>query len=513
MTKRLFLFSGFTKSYYSYLLAFCSLIFSSATVLQAQNVNVTYKESTEDFANPERGFYIPRDAYASKFVPLDAAALKAFRTKSQTHGSAKYAIYSTLFYRGYILDSFNNKPLSATFLNDLQKDFYAAREAGFKLIIRFAYTNKAKTGNCADENKICPPYGDAPKQIVLQHIAQLKPLLRKNADVIAVMQEGFIGIWGENFYTDYFGDPGGNGPGKVLDTAWRDRNEVLKALLNALPKDRMVQVRTPQIKQKFVYGANAPATSKALTQKEAFNYSDKARISFHNDCFLSGPDDYGTFFDYGSSSQPKQPANEVMRRYFEQDSKYGPVGGETCDDIYSPQNDCGPAEREMAAMHYSFLNTAYNNNVNNDWDSTGCITSIKQNLGYRFVLHHASFASKAKRGQKMSILIQLENKGYASPYNPRLLQLVLRNTKSGKEYFVNCKADVRFWFTGKIDWKESVQVPANIPTGSYHLLLNLPDKHPSISKNPAYSIRLANEDMWEESTGYNNLHHTLSVIN
>lgn len=490
---------------------FVGLIICPGHQLTAQPVTHTYKESREDFANPERGFYIPKDAYAGKFVPLDSTVLENYRTQYQKHGSATYKIYSTLFYRGYVLDVFRDKPLNAQFLKGLETDFAAARAAGIKLIIRFAYTNKSQSGNCPDEYKICPPYGDAPKQIVLQHIAQLKPLLKKNADVIAVLQEGFIGIWGENYFTDYFGDASTNALGRIMDSSWRDRNEVLKALLDALPKDRMVQVRTPQLKQKFVYGPTAAAAAKAITEKDAFSFSDKARVGFHNDCFLSGTDDYGTFYDYGSSSTLRKPASEELRKYFEDDSRYGPVGGETCDDIYSPQNDCGPAEKAMAAKHYSFLNTAYNNSVNNDWDSAGCISDIRKNLGYRIVLRSATLPAKVKVGHSFSFVINAENVGYASPYNPRPLQLVLRNRQSGKEFFVACKTDIRFWFTGKIESKETINLPKDITSGSYELLLNLPDKYASIAKNPAYSIRLANEGLWEEKTGYNKLNAVLFV--
>ena len=79
---------------------------------------------------------------------------------------------------------------------------------------------------------------------MLQHIAQLKAIFKQAADVIAVMQMGFIGTWGENYYTDHFGDASQNTPvQKLLDHNWRDRIDVLKALLDAVPKDRMVQVR------------------------------------------------------------------------------------------------------------------------------------------------------------------------------------------------------------------------------------------------------------------------------
>ena len=497
---------------YFLLITFSCFLQFSAVILSAQNIIVTYKESTEDFPNPERGFYVPREVYASNFIPLNATVLKNYRTNEQNHGNAAYKIFSTLCMREYVLDIFRDKPLSEAFLKGIETDCAAAREAGVKLIIRFCYINKTHPGDCPDEYKICPPYGDAPKKIVLQHITQLAPVFKKNADVIAVLQEGFIGIWGENYYTDYFGDASDNGVKRIMDSSWRDRNDILRALLDALPKDRMVQVRTPQIKQKFVYGTAADVLSKAIAEKDAFNYSDKARIGFHNDCFLASPDDYGTFDDYGSSSSLRKPANEILRKYFMEDSKYGPVGGETCDDTFSPQNDCDGAQKEMAAMHYSFLNTAYNNNVNNDWDSGGCIQDIKLKLGYRFVLRNASCPSEVKAGSDFNFVVHLENIGYASPYNARAVQIVLRNKTSGEKFFILCKADVRFWFTGKIEWKENIKVPENIPAGDYELLLNLPDKYLSLSSMPAYSIRFANENIWEEITGYNKLNVVMRFV-
>src|SRR5690606_17462643 len=136
-----------------------------------------------------------------------------------------------------------------------------------------------------------PPYGDAPVHIVLQHVQQLKPLLHKNADVIAVLQEGFIGIWGENYFTDYFGDASDNGAGVILDSNWQHRNRLLQALLDALPATRTVQVRTPQIKQRFVYGPRASINAAPLTEKEFLHGGYASRVGFHNDCFLASPDD------------------------------------------------------------------------------------------------------------------------------------------------------------------------------------------------------------------------------
>lgn len=473
-----------------------------------------YAASGDDMVNPERGFYIPLGTSSSRFVPLQAESLRVFRQQPQQVGKASYRVQVSLLYRGYELDSFRDKPLSQPFLTALQADFDAVRQAGLKMILRFAYTNTAKGGNCNDEYKICPPYGDAPPVVVFRHIEQLKPLLQENADVIAVMQEGFIGIWGENYFTDYFGDASTNGAGRVLDSGWALRNELLKRLLDALPQNRMVQVRTPQIKQKFVYGPSAPAESNPLNEEEASKNQNAARIGFHNDCFLASPDDYGTFYDYGSSTQPRRAANETLRRYFEADSKYTVVSGETCDDAFSPQNDCAPAgkaEAEMKAMHYTYLNAAYNNDVNNDWDSAGCLYNIRRHLGYRLVLQWAKLPLQAKKGAPFSLQMAIDNLGYAAPFNPRSVYLVLRNTETQAETKLALQADVRKWHSGSHRLREKVLLPASLPSGKYELFLSLPDADEQLVKRPEYSIMLANKSIWEATTGYNKLLHTLTI--
>ncbi|MBX2923645.1 MAG: DUF4832 domain-containing protein [Chitinophagaceae bacterium] len=482
-------------------------------VAQSQ-VLLTYTESNADFPNPERGFYIPSETQGGKAGVLNGNILQLNRTNLQKHGKATYAIYSTLLFRNYLLAEFVNKPISAAFLTQIDNDMAVVRRTGIKMILRFSYTNKPHGGDCADKEHICPPYGDAPKNIVLEHISQLQPLLRKNADVIAVVQQGFIGIWGENYYTDYFGDASENGAGKILDSNWTDRNEVLKALLDALPEDRMVQVRTPQMKQKFIYGPGAGTRIPAITAKDALTRSYKSRVGFHNDCFLASADDYGTFYDYGSSSSPKKEANKRMRTYFETDSRYVAVGGETCDDAFSPQNDCAPAghaEQEMAAMHYSYLNTAYNNLVNNDWDSLGCMENIKKNLGYRFVLQEAVLPAVLQKNASLNCVLKLVNKGYAAPFNARPVELILRHSNSKKVYVLRSTANAQFWYPGNITVNEAFVLPKEVQPGKYELLLSLPDKYASLYGRSEYSIRLANENTWEQATGFNNLNHIISV--
>ena len=486
---------------------------NESAVAQSGTISTRYTESAADFPNPERGFYRFSQTKASRFSPLTSNQLNDWKGDVQVQGGS-YKVNSTLIFRYYEMDSFKDKALSAAFLTSINQDFSVARQAGFKLIPRFTYTLTQTAGNCP-EGFICPPYGDAPKAIVLQHISQLKPVLQENADVIATLQMGFIGVWGEQYYTDYFGDASQNTPRqKLLDSNWQDRIDVLRALLDAVPKDRMIQVRYPQIKQRYVYGINAGVNVAAMTAAEAFSESDKARIGFHNDCFMASANDFGTYEDYGTSSTPRQEANAVLRMFKKQDSKYVVVGGETCSDAFSPQNDCEPAGRiqtEMKEMHYSFLNSAYNNEVNNDWQTGGCMDDIKKSLGYRFVLKESTFPKSVEPGKSYSISLSMENKGYASPYNRRPVILVVRNKADGTEQKIDLNLDLRKLFSGSHSIEENITLPATLKKGNYQLFLFMPDAYASIASRPEYAIRLANEGLWEQSTGYNNLNAVLEV--
>ncbi len=484
---------------------------------------VNYEADTSDFVNPERGFYRYSETRASNHVPLIESVLKDNR-EPQTSAGANYSVRSSLVYRYFILDDFVSSDISAAFLAQITGDFATARSAGVKVIPRFVYTITPTAGACP-EMWVCPPYGDAIKAWVLSHIDDLKAVLEANQDVIAAVQMGFIGIWGENYYTDFFGDSSANGTGFLSSANWTDRKDVLARLLAAVPDSRMAQVRYPQKKQKFIYGNSAgtsAAASPPITAAQAHNGSDIARIGFHNDCLLAGPDDFGTYFNYDN---PPVSDTANLKPYFAAETKYVVAGGETCADDYNPTNDCssvagGTADTELKDLHYTYLNADFNHDVNNDWQDDGCMDDVKKELGYRLALNSGTYTDEARPGQSISVAISLTNEGYAAPFNARGVELVLRSTTSSEKWFAMLPDDPRFWLgegaTHDVD--ATVCIPPNVPADSYDLLLNLPDPFASIYDRPEYSIRLASKlpggaASWEELTGYNQLGHTVIVNN
>jgi hypothetical protein len=72
--------------------------------------------------------------------------------------------------------------------------------------------------------------------------------------------------------------------------------------------------------------------------------------------------------------------------------------------------------------------------------------------------------------------------------------------------------DPRFWQAGdSLTVRIDGGLPADMPEGVYELLLHLADPVDSLRYRPEYAIRPANENMWEDSTGYIDLLHSIAV--
>ena len=156
---------------------------------------------------------------------------------------------------------------------------------------------------------------------------------------------------------------------------------------------------------------------------------------------------------------------------------------------------------------------------------TGCIENIKRKLGYRLQLVSGHFRTEAQAGQAILLSLEFQNVGYAAPFNPRGLELVLRHTVIGEEFYaaLSRDTDVRRWLPGTNHvLTAQLSLPSDLPLGSYELLLNLPDPTPTLYGLIPYSVRLANSnalssvgtvlgDVWEPATGYHNLHQTLNI--
>jgi hypothetical protein len=417
-----------------------------------------YVVSDEVLTNPERGFYEQFTA-GSEGKPVSLDALKQLHSQGLS-----------LLLRLYYLETFRETELSPQQLSLIDADFRTIREAGCKCILRFAYSRN-----------LGQP--DAPLEQVRKHIEQLKPVLHANADVIAVMQAGFIGAWGE-----WHGSTNG------LETSEAMR-AIADGLLDALPTSRCIQVRTPAYKRLIV------GDDSYLTVETAFNGTPRARIGHHNDCFLADESDVGTY---------DRSRLEWDKRYVTLDTRFVPMGGETC--LPSEFTEHQYARRELARMHWTYLNRGFNDHVIEQWKKNGLYVEAEKQLGYRLALVSSDCDPTAAAGATWKAELRLKNLGWAAPINPRDMVLMLRNHDGSPVFQAILPVDPRFWLPGDdIVTRFVIGIPKNMPAGNYDLYLKLVDPDERLRNRTEYMIRLANADLWDERSGLHDLKQTVAI--
>jgi hypothetical protein len=352
----------------------------------------------------------------------------------------------------------------------------ALREGGAKAVLRFSYKSSM--------DQSARPWNASPEWIH-KHIDQIAPYLQKHADVIYCVQCGWLGSWGEWYYTD-----NGYKQNPTKDSDFEMRWEVLEHMLRAVPESRQVALRIPAYKMRWLK-MRGDSLSSPLTAAEAHNGTYKARICGHNDCFVSSSNDVGTYL-----------GGNKDRDFWSEDTKYSIMGGETCEKCSYSNGTY--ALKEMRKYHWSYINRDYRESVTYMWRQDGTMDSILTRLGYRLALEKVILTSKPKVGGIFEAHCVMNNRGFAAPMNARDVELVFVNTGNPSEkHIFKQDVDPRFWMPGETSKFTLSCVLKDLSAGEYKLYLNLPDPYPSLHDDPRYSIRLANENVWEEETGYN----------
>ena len=270
--------------------------------------NVTYLPSNLVINNPEIGFYHYTSTGSSGgYNLINQSTVADYRTSENI----------TVVQRQFFLRDFiTGIPITSTYLTNMQTDFNRIRAAGAKVIVRFTYTSSSSY-------TVFQPT----KAQILAHIAQLAPVVNANKDVIVAIQAGFIGKYGEWYYTGSteFGNADYT---QYTTTQWTNRKKIMDAMINSFHISIPLQVRYVYAKQKM------------------YGLSYVGRIGFYNDAFLASYGDSGTFLVSGSQGVPS--ATDVA--YWQTNTVNNPVSGET-NVVNSPRTDCPNATLELSLIH------------------------------------------------------------------------------------------------------------------------------------------------------------------
>lgn len=438
--------------------------------INAQTISTSYKVDTiSHFPNPERGWVMTvnpnsNDTQAPALNPEDLHRWKSGEEKV------------TLIRKYYLLNSFLNSPISPEYLETLQNDANTCREAGFKLIPRFTYKWTSSSTS-----------PDASLEYTVYHIQQLKNYFQNNWDIIAFVECGFVGKYGEWHHTDQ------NYIDNYSNQIKPDGFTVRDSLLSVIPKQRFLAMR-------YMFWHKMVLWPDPLKIDNAFDWSFQSRIGYHHDYMMGGN-------RWQAPNCEICPDFSTMLNYYKSDTRWVPSTGEpVCNDPYFIQNDPRSQFREL---HIStFMNNACNISA---WKQLLWYSDLTRDLGYRISLISSEIDKRIRRGGILNLNLKLINTGYAAPFNERKFEIILKNRSTGTEFVSEVthlnkfKTDPRYWIPGEHIIKISFKIPDDLDVGNYSLHIHLSDPAPELRSRPDYSIRFANVGVWDESTGYNSL--------
>ncbi|MES2945604.1 MAG: DUF4832 domain-containing protein [Pseudomonadota bacterium] len=452
-----------------------SAFFNASVSASAPMVSVQFTATDAEIPNPERGFY--RWAWSD---------LNQF---SKDDGADAYKKGIRIVYAMVRLDAYKSTALPASLLQGLRSGFSNARQSGVKIIPRFVY-------NYPESETEYHNATDASLSRVLAHISQLKPVLQDNADVIAYLQAGFIGAWGE-WHTSSNGLTGATSRKRIRD-----------ALLDALPQQQFVQFRYPP--HVMAWFATPPS------ELDAFSGSASSRSGLHNDCFLASATDVGTYSDNATTRQ--QQRNYAMAL-----AKVTPFGGETCnpadDPGAQPRTSCADILAEGRQFSLTYLNNDYYTTAfHARWKRDGCYNEVKRLMGYRLEFLSAGHLATVAAGAAWPVTLSVRNVGWARPYKARELSFLLKHRVSGNVVKLVSSVDPRSWTAGNTFTHDvSLAIPAGAQAGRYEIYIALPDGAAQLNSDARFAMRPANANntasrqAWSPSLGAFRLGTTLMV--
>lgn len=462
-----------------------------------------FEESQDYFPNPERGWHVPIDPdyynnrtrdHEDPDQPFTPEALRVHRVEG-----------ITLVRKYYHLYEYRESDIPRSYLEEHPiYDLNLVREHGLKLIPRFIYVWNVDR---FDDDR------DASVEWILRHLDQLAPILQENYDVVSHMEMGLVGYYGE-WHNSLSGNLG-PGPGNESGT-WTNPNngvehanalnqnslDIINKVLDVLPQERMALLRFVRHLQQLYLDP--------LTAQQAYDGADQARLGLHEDSILYNE-------THRSGYHPDPVARQDERAYQEQVTRYAVMSGEPSGVDSTGFILKSDPFAELGRMHWRSMNNgwyeAVRDGVYDFWKARGAYDEIGYRLGYRFSLVSAGLPEMVNPGGAFGMTFDVKNSGFGAPHNERLLEVVLRHAETKEEHYARVVgSDPRRWLPGETSLVEvKARVPTDMPAGGYDVFLNLPDPEPRLYGRPEYSIRLANDGVWEAFSGYNSVGARVSI--
>lgn len=435
-------------------------------------------------SNPDRGFHLESGYFAHNMTNPFGKKKELYPdgfidARERDFNAQKEGI--TLLQLYIYLTEWVDKDISQEGLDNIQLLFDDLKKHGYKAILRFAYNWTGLNTSGGESEKW-----------ILRHIEQLTPIFEKNRGLIATIQIGFIGAWGEWHNTP-------------LQKDFDAKSAVVNALLDIYPYS--LQIRVPTHKNRLILK----------------NGSDKMRIGYANDYFTAGEHSHALGNDF-------VPGSEWYKQ-IEKESPYFFMSGEI---PYDEDSEWGLASlinpettlRILRDHHYSALDITQNYELNiSSWknikvcpellrknnilfsddyfiDDKGINVSrsffefVRDHLGYRLNMLNSKFDIS---DNNLVYDLEFTNTGFATVVNPKQVYLVFIDNKDN-EIKETVKIDAKPVEWQPYDTNLNTYEPTShrltgscalsaLPEGMYRVGLWMPDTELSLQYNNLYDVK------------------------
>ena len=395
----------------------------------------------------------------------------------------------------------HGQPGTSQKLDDYAQKFEDHRAKGVKVLFRPRYDESDSQGQpsgCTING--ARVFHAVSKDLQFNHIDAVAAMLGTYRDVIAYIQAGYLGRWGE-WNTEDFSTT--NAP--FLHN-FGDRIEIIEHVLSAYGAAGILQhveLRTP------------------VFAKEVIDRNPVAKVGLHNDCFMTSNSDMGTYSNFTTGSPANFGSSSAAKAWAKSLAFDRSFGGETCpltketdvnNLVFHSERwrSCENMTSEPATLYMNYLNGEYAPDAVETWKEGKCYDDIRRSLGYRFKVTGIQYTPVVAAGQDFSVTINILHSGWARLHKPRRAKLVLRSGSEMHPFdLLNDKTER--WAPGTATQISFTGAPP--PAGTYSVRLAIPD--PDKPDAILYAVRLASmrggANVFDESTGENNLGVSITV--
>jgi len=469
------------KRYIIKILTAYILVFTTVTLFLAQgadthetreeivfHANENFQPTTQELRNPGRGFYMtnflaltPEGAVGSMHPNNPSRAFIHLRV-----GLAAFDRYS------------GNGDFTEATLDALAQLLRFYRENNNTAVIRFAY--------CGFNGY---NHREPPLEQILRHVEQLGYLFHEYQDVVAAVETGMFGPWGEQH-------------GSELMYDFANMDALIEAFLKVVPGSRTISVRQPAF---FAHWARVEYDD--LHVFVAPPDSPARRVGLFNDGMLGNWTDMGTF----RQRHPNLPIRQNEIRWLNRHATHTLYGGEVVrfspfgqwwSDDLPPERPINTAEfimEEMFRVRLSYLNIEWYIPVLNSWrdvtlpSGETAFNFISNHMGYRYFIRDA--ASLIEHGY-VNIFISIRNAGAGNMVNEKITELVIASETYN--FAVVIDFDIRSLLSQNTIYLESAFPVHLLSEGEWGVYLRVREANYAIGYELNNSVMFANEDVWSE---------------